>query len=100
MLFQCARYCLESTDFVCRSFGYKIGERECFLSDKNSNSPGANRKFSAEYDLYELISQQSKFKYPYANLNILKRRDINTTFKFTEKTLQELLIISLCNQTF
>ncbi|KAK3090315.1 hypothetical protein FSP39_010872, partial [Pinctada imbricata] len=53
----CARYCVESTTFVCRSFGYVIGGRECFLSDLNSESPNAKIRSSSRFDLYELKTQ-------------------------------------------
>ncbi|VDI64169.1 Hypothetical predicted protein [Mytilus galloprovincialis] len=51
----CARLCIESTSFVCRSISYIGIQRECLLSDKNSNT--ASPSFSYTYDFYDLNSQ-------------------------------------------
>ncbi|XP_061168027.1 uncharacterized protein LOC133176972 [Saccostrea echinata] len=53
----CARYCLQSTRFVCRSFHFVIGKRECFLSSKNRERVTSSGNYSAVYDYYELKSQ-------------------------------------------
>nr|XP_022319040.1 uncharacterized protein LOC111121867 isoform X2 [Crassostrea virginica] len=53
----CARYCVMSTSFVCRSFHYLIGKRECFLSSLNRERVTSRGNYSSIYDYYELTSQ-------------------------------------------
>lgn len=57
--FQCARYCAQSTRFICRSFHYLIGKRECFLSSLNRERVTSRGNYSSAYDYYELKSQIS-----------------------------------------
>ncbi|XP_064610534.1 serine protease svh-1-like isoform X2 [Liolophura sinensis] len=56
VLEMCARKCVEARNFVCRSFSFKRGKNECFLSDSNTMSAGRPLD-SEEYDYYELTSQ-------------------------------------------
>lgn len=64
--FQCARYCAQSTRFICRSFHYLIGKRECFLSSLNRERVTSRGNYSSAYDYYELKSQISMwFVYNY-----------------------------------
>lgn len=53
----CARYCVQSTRFICRSFHYLIGKRECFLSSLNRERVTSRGNYSSSYDYYELNSQ-------------------------------------------
>ncbi|XP_065921575.1 uncharacterized protein [Magallana gigas] len=53
----CARYCAQSTRFICRSFHYLIGKRECFLSSLNRERVTSRGNYSSAYDYYELKSQ-------------------------------------------
>lgn len=55
ILLQCARLCLETTSYVCRSISYTADQRECLLSDQNSGI--STPAFSLSYDYYELKSQ-------------------------------------------
>ena len=52
---QCAKYCLESTKFVCQSFSYNSNTRECFLSAVNSKSH--KTKPARHETFYELAPQ-------------------------------------------
>lgn len=64
--FQCARYCAQSTRFICRSFHYLIVKRECFLSSLNRERVTSRGNYSSAYDYYELKSQISMwFVYNY-----------------------------------
>ncbi|XP_052689239.1 deleted in malignant brain tumors 1 protein-like isoform X3 [Crassostrea angulata] len=52
----CARYCAQSTRFICRSFHYLNGKRECFLSSLNRERVTSRGNYSSAYDYYELNS--------------------------------------------
>ena len=62
---QCAAYCVKTTMFVCRSFSYKKGQRECFLSAGNmlTETDPEIMQSSEMYDYYELSSQTCKYQY-------------------------------------
>lgn len=51
----CAKYCLESSRFVCQSFSFSTRTRECLLSHHNSETE--NMKVSRREHLFELRSQ-------------------------------------------
>ncbi|XP_021351066.1 deleted in malignant brain tumors 1 protein-like isoform X2 [Mizuhopecten yessoensis] len=55
---KCAMKCLETREFVCRSFSYNREMRSCFLTDVNTHvAIDTDVEPSTEYDFYELSSQ-------------------------------------------
>ncbi|XP_069125491.1 LOW QUALITY PROTEIN: uncharacterized protein [Argopecten irradians] len=55
---KCASKCLETREFVCRSFSYNRQKRSCFLTDINTNlAVYIDLEPSEDHDYYELSSQ-------------------------------------------
>ncbi|KAL4241093.1 Neurotrypsin [Mactra antiquata] len=51
----CAKYCFDSTNFVCKSFSFNPETRECKLSDQNTEN--IDFRSSRRENIFELISQ-------------------------------------------
>ncbi|XP_033752445.1 deleted in malignant brain tumors 1 protein-like isoform X2 [Pecten maximus] len=55
---KCAEKCLETREFVCRSFSYHREDRSCFLTDMNTHlAIDIIPEPSNDHDFYELSSQ-------------------------------------------
>ncbi|KAH9512856.1 Neurotrypsin [Bulinus truncatus] len=63
---KCAKECLASTQYICRSFVYNVRSQKCDLSQYNTQNGSIIE--STAYDFYEMISQKNcKGKFRCAN---------------------------------